>query len=139
MSVFGKTLTYKTQGNTDIIDITPDVIQIVEEAGIQDGILLVYSPGSTVSITTIEYEPGLIEDIKEALDQIAPQNKEYQHNKRWHDGNGHSHIRASILGQDATFPISDTRVQLGTWQQIILIDLDVKPRSRNVIIKIVGD
>ncbi len=139
MSAVTARLNYETSGNNDIKDITSDVIRSVELSGIRDGIVLVFSPGSTVAITTLEYEPGLVTDLKEALERFAPMEVEYRHNQRWHDGNGHSHIRAALLGQDCSFPVIDGQMELGTWQQIILIDLDVRPRSRKVTVQIVGD
>ncbi|AEH61578.1 protein of unknown function UPF0047 [Methanosalsum zhilinae DSM 4017] len=139
MSAVTASLNYETSGNNDIRDITSDVIQSVGISGIRNGIVLVFTPGSTVAITTLEYEPGLVTDLKDALERLAPQDIEYFHNQRWHDGNGHSHIRAALLGQDCSFPIIDGQVELGTWQQIILIDLDVRPRNRKVTVQIVGD
>ncbi|HJH29171.1 MAG TPA: YjbQ family protein, partial [Methanosarcinaceae archaeon] len=124
MAVVTKYLNFDTNGNSDIIDITDDVTIAVNETKIEDGIVTVFAPGSTMAITTIEYEPGLVFDLTEALERIAPRDIVYRHNERWHDGNGHSHVRASLLGQSELFPIINGEIALGTWQQIICIDLD---------------
>ena len=139
MAVVTKYLNFDTKGNADIVDITDDVTVAVNGSGIQDGIVTVFAPGSTMAVTTLEYEPGLVFDLTQALERIAPQEMTYQHNERWHDGNGHSHVRASLLGQSETFPIIKGNVALGTWQQIICIDLDNRPRSRKLIVQIVGE
>ena len=139
MAVVTKYLYFDTKGNTDIVDITDDVAMAVKDSGIDDGIVTVFAPGSTMAVTTLEYEPGLVFDLTQALERIAPQGIVYQHNERWHDGNGHSHVRASLLGQSESFPIIDGVVALGTWQQIICIDLDNRPRSRKLIVQIVGE
>ncbi|MBN2488828.1 MAG: YjbQ family protein [Methanosarcinaceae archaeon] len=139
MSVVTRYINFDTRGNTDIIDITDDVSMEVRQSGIKDGIIMVFASGSTVAVTTIEYEPGLVSDLTQALERIAPQDIEYRHNQRWHDGNGHSHVRASLIGQSESFPIIDGEIALGTWQQIICIDLDNRPRSRRLIVQIVGD
>jgi secondary thiamine-phosphate synthase enzyme len=139
MAVVTKYLNFDTKGNTDIVDITDDVTMAVKDSGIDDGIVTVFAPGSTMAVTTLEYEPGLVFDLTQALERIAPQGIVYQHNERWHDGNGHSHVRASLLGQSESFPIIDGVVALGTWQQIICIDLDNRPRSRKLIVQIVGE
>ncbi|MBW6470748.1 MAG: secondary thiamine-phosphate synthase enzyme YjbQ [Methanosarcinaceae archaeon] len=139
MVVATKYLNFDTKGDTDIVDITDDVAMAVKDSGIDNGVVTVFAPGSTMAVTTLEYEPGLVFDLKQALERIAPQGIVYQHNERWHDGNGHSHVRASLLGQSDTFPIIDGNIALGTWQQIICIDLDNRPRSRKLIVQIVGE
>ena len=139
MPVYTQDLRYETRGNTDILDITCDVRSIVDSSGITNGIVVVFAPGSTMGITTIEYESGLVHDLTQALQRMAPDNINYKHNERWHDGNGHSHVRASLLGQSETFPIVNGDIVLGTWQQIICIDLDNRPRSRTLIVQVVGD
>ncbi|KGK98293.1 secondary thiamine-phosphate synthase enzyme [Methanococcoides methylutens] len=139
MPVLTRYLEYSTKGNSEIIDITDDVIRSVGGSGIGNGTVTVFAAGSTVAVTTLEYEPGLIHDLQQALERIAPQNIEYKHNERWHDGNGHSHVRASFLGQSESFPLIDGRLLLGTWQQIIFIDLDNKARSRKLVVQIVGE
>ena len=122
----------------DIIDITHDVQEIVEESGIEDGIVLIFCPGSTGAITTIEYEDGLLYDLPQALEKIAPKNAYYRHEEKWHDGNGHSHVRASIIGPSLTVPIENRRLILGTWQQIVFVECDVRARRRKIIVHIVG-
>lgn len=139
MPVLTKYLEYSTKGNSEIIDITDDVISSVSGSGISNGLVTVFAAGSTVAVTTLEYEPGLIHDLQQALERIAPQNFEYKHNERWHDGNGHSHVRASLLGQSESFPLVDGRILLGTWQQVIFIDLDNRARSRKLVVQIVGE
>ena len=111
-----KYLNFDTKGNTDIVDITDDVTMAVKDSGIDDGIVTVFAPGSTMAVTTLEYEPGLVFDLTQALERIAPQGIVYQHNERWHDGNGHSHVRASLLGQSESFPIIDGVVALVSCQ-----------------------
>jgi len=130
---------FATKGDADIIDITGEVSDAVSESGVTDGIVVVFAPGATGAVTTIEYESGLISDFKSMLERIAPQNITYAHNLRWGDGNGHSHVRASLLGPSLSVPLIDGRMQLGTWQQIIFIDLDNRPRDRKLIVQIVGD
>lgn len=127
-----------TKGEMDIIDITHDVQEIVEESGIENGIVLIFCPGSTGAITTIEYEDGLLYDLPQALEKIAPKNAYYRHEEKWHDGNGHSHVRASIIGPSLTVPIENRRLILGTWQQIVFVECDVRPRRRRIIVHIVG-
>ena len=139
MAVVTKYLNFDTKGNADIVNITDDVTMAVKESRIKDGLATVFAPGSTMAVTTIEYEPGLVFDLTQALERIAPQDMVYHHNERWHDGNGHSHVRASLLGQSETFPIINGAIALGTWQQVICIDLDNRPRSRKLIVQIVGE
>ncbi|MGP8319830.1 MAG: secondary thiamine-phosphate synthase enzyme YjbQ [Methanosarcinaceae archaeon] len=139
MAVVTKYLNFDTKGNADIVNITDDVTIAVKESRIKDGLVTVFAPGSTMAVTTIEYEPGLVIDLTQALERIAPQDMVYHHNERWHDGNGHSHVRASLLGQSETFPIINGAIALGTWQQVICIDLDNRPRSRKLIVQVVGE
>lgn len=139
MSVHTGYLEYETNGDSQILDVTDDVTGLVNSSGIENGIVTVFAAGSTVAVTTLEYEPGLIHDLQQALERIAPRDIEYKHNERWHDGNGHSHVRASLLGQSESFPLIDGRLLLGTWQQIIFIDLDNRPRSRNLVVQVVGE
>lgn len=134
-----RVLQFQTKGNCDIVDLTGKVEEIVEGSRIQNGIATIFVPGSTAAVTTIEYEPGLLKDLKRALDSLIPENANYEHNKRWGDGNGHSHVRASFLGPSLTVPFENKKLQLGTWQQIVFIDLDVRPRSRKVIVQLMGE
>ncbi len=131
--------TVKTKEELDIIDITPQVKDAVSKGGLKEGIVLIFVPGSTGAITTIEYEPGLLEDFPKALEKLFPKDIRYKHHEMWHDGNGHSHVRASFIGPSLTVPLSDGKITLGTWQQIILCDMDVPAREREIIVKIVGE
>jgi len=139
MAVITKQIQLNTRGDTDIIDITNQVSDYVGSSGLKHGIVTVFVPGSTAGLTTIEYEPGLIKDLKRLFEEIAPKKKEYNHNLRWHDGNGYSHVRAALLGPSLNVPFSDKMLHLGTWQQIVLIDFDNRPRSRQVIVQIIGE
>lgn len=121
-----------TRGELDIVDITGQVRSLVASSGITDGSVHLFVAGATGALTTIEYEPGAVSDLKEALERMAPHDIPYQHNERWGDGNGHSHVRAALLGPDITVPVREGDPFLGTWQQIILIELDVKARNRTV-------
>lgn len=129
----------KTRGRNDIQDITDKVQSILSESGIKEGNILCFVSGSTASLTTIEYEPGLLKDLPEALELIAPMNKIYHHDDTWHDGNGYAHVRASLIGPSLTIPFSKGKLLLGTWQQIILIDFDNRSRERAVIVQIIGE
>ena len=139
MAVITKTIHVSTKGDTDIIDITTDVNRELGKTKLNEGIVCISIPGSTAGITTCEYEPGLIKDLKEVFQKLAPQGKPYHHDDTWHDGNGHAHVRASLLGGSATFPFSKSQLILGTWQQIILIDFDNHPRQRKIILQFVGE
>jgi secondary thiamine-phosphate synthase enzyme len=133
-------LTVKTKGNCDIINLTEQVQDFVLKSGIIEGTVTVFNVGSTGAITTTEYEPGLVNyDIKALFDKIAPANDSYEHEKTWHDDNGHSHVRASLLGPSLSVPVVDGKLTLGTWQQIILVDFDTRPRNRTVICQINGE
>ncbi len=138
MTVITKTVHLQSKGNVDIIDITDKVAELLKESHLKDGIVTVFVPGSTGAITTIEYEPGLVEDLANALERMAPQEMEYKHNLKWGDGNGHSHVLASLLGPSETIPFSNAKLMLGTWQQVVFIDLDNQPRSRRLILQIIG-
>jgi len=128
-----------TAGEVDIIDITPMVQAIVDRSGIRNGIALVFAIGSTAAITTIEYEPGLKKDLPMALERLFPKGIPYEHEKTWHDGNGHSHIRASFLKPDLTVPVVNGQLVLGTWQQIVFVELDVRRRTRRIAVQVMGD
>ena len=132
-------LDIQTQGNCDIVDITAAVKDAVLQSGLSDGTVTVFNVGSTAGITTIEYEPGLVKhDIKAAMEKIAPQNGRYEHEETWHDDNGHAHVRATLLGPSLVVPFCSEKLTLGTWQQIVLIDFDTRPRTRNVVCQIMG-
>ena len=126
-----------TKGFNDIIDITDKVAQAIERSGVKDGICLISCPGSTCGITTIEYEEGLIEDLKRILEKIAPISKDYEHCKKWGDCNGYAHIRSALVKPFLAVPIEGQRLLLGTWQQIAFIDFDNQPRDREISVKII--
>jgi secondary thiamine-phosphate synthase enzyme len=130
----------KTKGNCDVVNITEQVGEAVAKTIIKDGIVTLFNVGSTAGITTTEYEPGLVNyDIAAAFEKIAPEKARYEHEETWNDDNGHSHVRASLLGPSLSVPVVSGRLTLGTWQQIILIDFDTRPRTRTVICQVVGD
>jgi len=129
----------KTQAKDEIIDITGKVQDIVSKSGIDNGLACIFVAGSTAAVTTVEFEPGLVKDLKEAMDRLYPRGIDYEHHRRWGDGNGHSHVRAALVGPSLTVPIVDGRLLLGTWQQIVFLEFDNKPRSREVAVQIVGD
>jgi secondary thiamine-phosphate synthase enzyme len=139
MTVFNSSITLQTQGKTEIIDISKQVRQSVFDSGIQSGTVTIFIVGSTAGLTTIEYEPGLIADFQDLWERIAPETIPYDHNKRWGDGNGFSHIRASLLGASLTVPFIAKNLCLGTWQQIVLVDFDNRPRSRQIVFQIIGE
>lgn len=128
----------KTKGNTSITDISEQVQEKITQSGMTEGSALVFVPGSTAGITTIEFEPGLLRDYPAFFEKVIPQNQRYSHDDTWHDGNGHSHVRASLQGASFTVPFSNKRLLLGTWQQIILIDFDTHPRQREIIVQLHG-
>ncbi len=131
-------LTFSTTADTDAIDITRHVSEKVSETGISEGHVLLFIPGSTAALTTIEYESGVIEDLKEAFERLVPKGISYRHDARWGDGNGYSHVRAALSGPSLAIPIIDGEMQLGTWQQIILLDFDNRPRKRRVAGQVTG-
>jgi len=139
MPTFMDKIPLETKGEGDIRNITPQVQTITQKSGLKNGLVCVFNPGSTGSVTTLEYEPGLLVDLPVALDRLAPKDVPYQHELRWHDGNGCSHIKASIMGPCLTVPLQNGRLQLGTWQQIVFIELDVRQRTRNILVHIVGE
>ena len=139
MPVHQATFSVSSKGFTDVIDITGEVQTALSNAGVRDGIVNVFVPGSTAGITTIEFESGAVEDLKDAVERIAPRDIEYAHNARWGDGNGFSHVRSALLGPSITVPFKSKKLQLGTWQQIVLVDFDNRPRKRDVIVQVVGE
>jgi secondary thiamine-phosphate synthase enzyme len=128
-----------TLGGVQIIDITNQVQELLTKSDLKEGLVTVFVPGSTATVTTIEYEPGLIADMEKALDRIAPKNGHYEHDQRWHDGNGHSHVRAAFLKPSVAIPFSNKTLMLGTWQQLVFIELDVRPRNRTIVVHLMGD
>jgi secondary thiamine-phosphate synthase enzyme len=139
MAVQTTSFSFSTEAEMDVVDVTHDVSEIIEESPIEDGVVTVFVPGSTGALTTLEYEPGLVQDIKDFFDRTVPQDHHYQHEERWHDKNGHSHIRASLIGPSVAIPFRDNRLMLGTWQQIVFLDCDVRSRERELIVQIVGE
>jgi secondary thiamine-phosphate synthase enzyme len=129
----------QTKGHCDIIDLTPRVKKAVRECGLQDGIVTVFCPGSTGGLTTIEHESGALHDLERILDEIAPPDRDYRHHLRWGDDNGHSHVRAAIIGPSLTVPFVTGALTLGTWQQIVFLDFDTRSRSRRLVLQIMGE
>lgn len=139
MSSHSTTFHIQTEGFSDMHDITPFAAEFLSSSGVQNGLLCVFVPGATAGLTTIECEEGALHDLREAIERMAPRNIHYEHDRRWGDGNGFSHVRAALLGPSLSVPVAEGRLRLGTWQQIILIDFDNRPRSREVIFEVVGD
>ncbi len=137
--VFGKQITLDTKGYSDIKDITGEVQDIVSKSKIQNGLVHIFAVGSTASVTTIEYEPALVEDMQDKLEEFASRTMESRHSQTWGDDNGFSHIRATFMGPGMTVPVSDSTLVLGTWQQIVVIDHDNRPRSRKIFIQVMGE
>lgn len=139
MKIVTKTIQVSTKGENDVIDITKKTADVVLKSNTKNGIITIFVAGSTAALTTIEYEPGLLRDFPAMLARIAPKNIEYGHEKMWHDGNGHSHVKAALLGPSLTVPFSNGQLILGTWQQIVLVEFDIRHRTRDVIVQIVGE
>jgi secondary thiamine-phosphate synthase enzyme len=137
--VYSETLEVATKGEVQVIDITERVASVIRTSGLKAGIACVFSPSSTSVVVANESRAGVDEDLAALLERVAPRRAEYRHEERWHDGNGHSHVRASLLGQGFTFPFEGGRPRLGTWQQIWLLELDNKPRTREVVVQLVGE
>ena len=133
------TVEVSTQGCGDVIDVTAQVTASVEKSGIRNGIVCIANPGSTAGITTIEFEPGAVADLKAALKKLAPEKARYRHNDTWDDGNGFAHLRSALVGASQAFPVRDGTIALGTWQQIVFLDFDNRPRRRRIIIQVVGE
>lgn len=139
MPVQTQSIQLETRGNADVVDITTPVARAVQETGLTNGTVTVFCPSATSAVTTLEYESGCISDLQRLFDEIADPERHYAHNARWGDGNGHSHIRAALLGPSLTVPFVDGRLTLGTWQQIIYVDFDNRPRRRELILQVVGE
>jgi secondary thiamine-phosphate synthase enzyme len=139
MGVLQKAFQVATRGHSDVLDITPQVSRIVADSGIQQGIVNIAGIGSTLGITTLEFEPGCVADLRRALEQIAPATGDYEHNTRWGDGNGYAHLRSALVGAARSFPVTGGRMMTGTWQQIVLCDFDNRARDRQVLVTVVGD
>jgi secondary thiamine-phosphate synthase enzyme len=138
MQIITDTFAVSTRGHTDIIDITPQINNVLRTSSLQEGNLMVFVSGSTAGITSIEYEPGLLKDLPEAFEKIAPTGVTYHHDATWGDGNGSAHVRAAMLGPSFSVPFKDGAMILGTWQQIVLIDFDNRSRQRNLVVQMIG-
>ena len=139
MTVKTTSISLSTNGNADIQDITDQIANAVSKSGLISGIATVFCPSSTSALTTIEYESGALNDLRRLFDEIIPADREYAHNERWHDGNGHSHIRAALVGPSMTIPFVDGQLSLGTWQQVIYVDFDNRPRQRKLVVQLIGE
>ena len=139
MKVLSDTIQLHSEGEGDIIDMTLQLSNTVEESKIKNGTVTIFVSGSTAAVTTIEYEPGLVHDFPEMLSRIVPKEIEYEHDNTWHDGNGHSHVRSSLIGPSITIPILRGKLTLGTWQQVVLLEMDTRSRNRTVILQIMGE
>ena len=139
MKIKTETVSLSTKGFTDVIDLTGQLEILLKTGKMTEGQMTVFVPGSTAGVTTIEYEPGLQRDLPQMLEKIAPMNAPYHHNETWHDGNGASHLRSALIGPSLTIPFTKARLMLGTWQQVILLDFDNRPRDRTVIVQLIGE
>ena len=139
MAIRTQRIQLSTRGHTDVVDVTGAVQDAVAASGLREGTATVFVTGSTAGVTTVEYEPGLVKDLKEVFEKIAPAGKPYHHHERWGDDNGHSHVRASLLGPSLAVPFADGRLLLGTWQQIVVIDFDTRPREREIVLQLTGE
>ena len=137
--IVNKHIHFRTQGNGHVLDITDEVNRQVRTCGLQNGIVTLFTSSSTSALTTIEYESGAVYDLQQLFDRIVPPDMDYRHNLRWGDGNGHAHLRSALLGTSLTVPVVDGRLILGTWQQILFIDFDIRPRRRRLVVQIVGE
>ena len=138
MTILTRTLERETTSATDILDITDDVARAVRDSGVEEGQVLVFVPGSTAAVTTIEFESGVVQDLAEAIERMAPSDMPYAHNARWGDGNGYSHVRAALMGASLVIPVLQGGPVLGTWQQVVLCDFDNRPRNRRLVIQVTG-
>ncbi len=137
--VFSETITFNTKGFSDIIDITDRVGSVVRDSNIENGLVTVFCPGSTGAVTTIEYESGVLRDLQKAIERIVPSNIPYEHDRRWGDGNGFSHVRAALMKPSLSIPLQQGRLLIGTWQQIVFIDFDNRKRDRRIFVQIIGE
>jgi len=132
-------ISLNARGNTDVHDITGELVRIVLESGMKSGAATVFCPSSTSGLTTVEFEPGAVADLKRMFEELVPSNRDYAHNETWDDGNGHSHMRSSLLGPSLTIPFVEKTLTLGTWQQVIYVDFDIRPRHRELVVQIMGE
>jgi secondary thiamine-phosphate synthase enzyme len=139
MPVKTASISLTTHGHTDIQDISRELLRLVEKSGLRNGTVTVFCPSSTSGLTTVEFEPGAVADLKHMFEELIPSNREYAHNATWGDGNGHSHMRASLLGPSLTIPFVEKTLTLGTWQQVIYVDFDIRPRRRELVVQMIGE
>ncbi len=139
MQIRTSRLEIHSKGENDIIDLTPKISDAIADSGFKEGFVNLFVSGSTGALTTIEYEDGLLKDFPAMLERVAPKKMSYEHEKRWHDGNGHSHVRAALVGPSLTAPFQDSTLLLGQWQQIVFLELDIRPRKREVTLQILGN
>ena len=139
MKIINNRMTISTKGNGDFINISSQLSNLLKDSGLQDGIMTVFVSGSTAGVTTFEYEPGLIRDVKEFYDKVAPSNVHYHHDETWGDANGFSHVRATLTGPSLTIPYEKGKLLLGTWQQVVLVEFDNRPRTRDMVVQIIGE
>lgn len=137
--VITKSIELKTRAGYDVQDITPQASRAVQESGITSGIVTLFCTGSTASLTTLEFESGVVADLQQVLDEITPPGRDYRHHQRWHDDNGRSHVRAALMGPSLTVPFAKGELTLGTWQQIVFCEFDTKPRERQLVVQIIGE
>jgi len=139
MAVFTKSIHVNSAGEDDLVNLTTETSRMVKESKLVEGIVTIFVSGATAAVTTIEYEPGLKDDFPEMLSRVAPSNIDYKHDNAWHDGNGHSHVRASLVGPSLTIPFINSDLVLGPWQQIVLVEMDTQPRRRSIIVQVMGE
>ena len=139
MPVVTETIRRRTNGNGDTVDITDDLAAAINESGLENGVATLFIGGSTAGITTIEFEPGAVADLQEVFEAVAPRDRDWRHHLRWGDHNGHSHVRSALLGPSLSVPFVSGALTLGTWQQVVLVDFDDRPRSREVVVQLVGE
>jgi secondary thiamine-phosphate synthase enzyme len=138
LAVFAGEIELSTKGELDMVDLTAGLESLIDDSGVADGLVNIFVPGATGALTTMEYEPGVVEDLRAAIRRMAPDDLEYQHHLKWKDGNGQSHVRAALVGPSVTVPLREGRIPAGTWQQIVFIELDVRPRKRKLLVQILG-
>jgi secondary thiamine-phosphate synthase enzyme len=139
MPVTTGSISLNTRGNDDILEITGELQRLITKSGLSSGILTVFCPSSTSGLTTVEFEPGAVADLKRMFEELVPSNRDYAHNATWDDGNGHSHMRAALLGPSLTIPFVGKTLTLGTWQQVVYLDFDIRARHRELVVQIVGE
>jgi secondary thiamine-phosphate synthase enzyme len=139
MTIITKTIQVKSRGENDMVDMTKQTSRLLTESKLDEGMVTVFVSGSTAAVSTIEYEPGLINDFPDMLSRVVPNDIEYKHDETWQDGNGHSHVRASLIGPSLTIPFKDGKLMLGMWQQIVLFEMDTRQRTREIIVQIIGE